>query len=369
MVHSRNLIVGPKGPPHTGQSAYASHLTRAFHDVDHDFIPLPMRNAQAGLFDYLKKALLSLVVAWRIRTGPQVGKAIMILDGGWGLALNIVTAAAIVGRGGHVFFSHHSFRYINAPSTLMRWLVTIAGRRQTHLFLSAEMAMRFTKRYGRIDYIVMSNARRVRAEDFFVARTGARDVIRVGFLSNLTAAKGLYRFLDVAQALISGQTRVEFLIAGPAENQDMAAQLREICDASNGQISWLGPIYGNQKSEFFRYIDVFLFPTFYEDEAEPNVLIEALASGCYCISTTRGCIPELLGAAGLSIEESAEFCTLSAEAITTFVQSPRDLRLAIASRATSRHAELVARSQSTEDNLKVLFASDQAPTAGVVQVA
>ena len=62
----------------------------------------------------------------------------------------------------------------------------------------------------------------------------------------------------------------------------------------NPNIHYHGPIYGPKKVTFFKDADVFVLPSFYKTEEAPLSIIEALASGCYVITSTVGSIPSML---------------------------------------------------------------------------
>lgn len=55
-----------------------------------------------------------------------------------------------------------------------------------------------------------------------------------------------------------------------------------------------GAIYGSAKERLFRESDIFVFPTFYEQEAFPLVNIEAMRAGLPVVSSNEGSIPEMV---------------------------------------------------------------------------
>jgi glycosyltransferase involved in cell wall biosynthesis len=222
------------------------------------------------------------------------------------------------------FIHHHGFGYINA-STIINKVVFSLLRNQTHIVLSRGMATALTSRY-RLDeskVIIMSNAA------FFAeapvnprpAPSQGAQPVRVGFLSNITFEKGFVEFFEVLGRLRYLNIEYRAYVAGP-----VAPEARQVFDrlcASGCDIEYIGGIYGEAKEQFYRQLDIFLFPTKYVNEAEPLVIHEALRSGVYVIACNRGSIADTLenGAGLVFVEES--FVDFAAECIRT-LSSHRD---------------------------------------------
>ena len=64
---------------------------------------------------------------------------------------------------------------------------------------------------------------------------------------------------------------------------------------NDGRINvlWIKGAYSTEKQELFKKTHIFVFPS--RIEAQPLVLIEAMASGCAIISSKAGLIPSMLG--------------------------------------------------------------------------
>lgn len=69
-------------------------------------------------------------------------------------------------------------------------------------------------------------------------------------------------------------------------------------------VYYYGRKYGQDKEAFFRTSDIFVFPTFYNNECFPLVLLEAMQHGVPCISTTEGGVPDIIddGKTGLVVD-------------------------------------------------------------------
>jgi glycosyltransferase involved in cell wall biosynthesis len=72
-----------------------------------------------------------------------------------------------------------------------------------------------------------------------------------------------------------------------------------------GAVTYLGPVYGEAKNELLAKTDVFVFPTFYAQEAFPLVLLEAMQFGCAVVSTFEGAIGDIVreGETGLLVRQ------------------------------------------------------------------
>ena len=117
-------------------------------------------------------------------------------------------------------------------------------------------------------------------------------------------------------------------------------------------LEYAGPVYGADKESFYASIDLFIFPTRYRHEAEPLVVLEALAHGRPVIAFGRGCIPALLaGGVGQAVPLEANFAATAVELFTRWIRDTSAF-LAQGELARSRFAELKRKSQA---DIQVLF--------------
>ncbi|CAN0507481.1 unnamed protein product, partial [Phaeothamnion confervicola] len=140
----------------------------------------------------------------------------------------------------------------------------------------------------------------------------------IGFLSNISLQKGVDVFLDLCQHLEERGWDGVAYIAGPFQDNEIKeyvfARLRNL-----NSICYLGPVYNELKNAFFEKIDIFIFPSSYSNEAEPLVVIEALANSIPVISTARGCLMEMIAnGAGVIIPKREEFAARAAEVILSW---------------------------------------------------
>jgi glycosyltransferase involved in cell wall biosynthesis len=256
------------------------------------------------------------------------------LSAGWGQLYEGLFVALARARGARVFLHHHSFAYVER-TTLPAWLLFhVAGRAACHVVLCEAMASRLRQRYPVMSApTVISNAGLVVSP-----RARVRTELRcVGFLGNVSRAKGLLDVLEVARRLAPHGIRMR--VAGPFEEENLREEV-ERAATELGTVEYLGPRYGDGKSEFFDSIDALLFPSFLS-EAAPLVVLEALASGVPVVARNRGCVRSMVGRdAGLVLDPDCDFISAAADRILSWRDRPDEL--VAASESALQHSRELA---------------------------
>jgi glycosyltransferase involved in cell wall biosynthesis len=295
-------LIGPLPPPVNGLSvandAVAAALAKAgFLVRRHN---LSADRAPGALVYHLSR--MGAVV----RTLAALGRekrvtACLSVDGGLGLAYGVVVAAMLRLTGAAVSIHHHSFAYIDHPSRLMRLFLKVAPPRRLHVFLCAEMGGRFAAAYPEPSgsssaSVVLPNAFMVPlaacaeatlADD--AAGNAGRPLV-LGHMSNLSLEKGCDLFLDLFDRLAEAGAPVRAVLAGPVADSGLVSRIALMRMTHGERFEYRGAVYGDDKARFFEAIDVFAFPSRYRNEAQPLVLIEALAHGRPLMTVARGCI-------------------------------------------------------------------------------
>lgn len=301
--HTRSLrvcAVGSLPPPITGNSASFKSICAELDDLNPDAIKVIDITGRAD--NRIKRGfnkIIAYIRSWVIilnESRVKRRRIYHVCEGAKGLPFTALTVLISRFLKYKIYLHHHSFGYINNYRVIMYLINIFMGNYGNHIFLSSAMAERFFDVYHvRRNYLINHNLTQMKS---FISnarstpRLKSRDRIRVGHLSNLSFEKGLDTFVAIAETAIKEALELEFVLGGPA----MSAVERDfIEDAQNrmrGRFTWVGAQYGDEKIRFFKGIDIFLFPTRYYHEAQPIVLLEALASGCAVISVDRGCIGE-----------------------------------------------------------------------------
>lgn len=158
----------------------------------------------------------------------------------------------------------------------------------------------------------------------------------LGFFSNVVASKGIGAFLDVVERLQGAGRLVAARVAGPVDASIATfvhGRLAALRDAR-----YVGALRGDaDKRSFFAGVHRLLLPSRHVHEAEPLVVIEALAHGVPVIATDRGCLPTAWAHPRVVRLFAADaFVDAASVAIAASMDAPDDLA-ADAAAATAWH--------------------------------
>lgn len=139
------------------------------------------------------------------------------------------------------------------------------------------------------------------------AKQASVDKVRLLHLSSLIDTKGYPDYLESLRYLKSEQN-VEAVLCGRITGSQFANRFKKEDEAEqwlgktlgdlkqlpNLEVSWVKGAWGADKDKLFGEAHIFVFPSVYAVEAQPLVLLEAMASGCAIITTTVGEIRTIL---------------------------------------------------------------------------
>lgn len=120
--------------------------------------------------------------------------------------------------------------------------------------------------------------------------------LRVLFVAMLRESKGVLVLLDAAAQLVARGVPVALEIMGqfisPEFAEQVHARVKEL--KLQNHVKFLGLLTGDAKFAAYARADVFSMPTFYESEAFPVVLLEAMAYGLPIVATRWRGIPSIV---------------------------------------------------------------------------
>jgi glycosyltransferase involved in cell wall biosynthesis len=182
-----------------------------------------------------------------------------------------------------------------------------------------------------------------------------RRAVRCLYLSSLIDTKGFPEYLEALHRLVArAGPPVEAVLCGRLTHSDFSnrfhdsssakawidQQIAEINRSPRVHVRWVKGAVGAEKATLFREAELFVLPTRYAVEAQPLVLLEAMASGCAIITTRAGEIPTILD------DQSALFLATGAtDALATALQTLVADAGARARLARAAHARFMERYQ------------------------
>jgi glycosyltransferase involved in cell wall biosynthesis len=135
------------------------------------------------------------------------------------------------------------------------------------------------------------------------------DPLRILFLSSLIDTKGYPEYLEAMTALSAKRGPfVEAILCGPLTasqfgerfqrnkeaRQWIESKIAEINSSSRARACWIPGARGDAKWTLYQKANIFVLPSRYSVEAQPIVLLEAMAHGCAIITTSVGEIRTIL---------------------------------------------------------------------------
>ena len=146
--------------------------------------------------------------------------------------------------------------------------------------------------------VFRSSSREVVPYGITVGERGSRE--REGkkmlFVGNIYESKGVDLIVDALSRLSNHPDACLTIVGGgtKARFTQLKAKIAEL--NLEARVRLLGVVTGSAKWQEFRDADLFVFPSFYEAEKYPIVLIEAMGMGLPVISTQWRGIPDILSA-------------------------------------------------------------------------
>lgn len=258
------------------------------------------------------------------------------LSGGLGQLYELLFILIARLAGWQIYLHHHSFAYIEKFSLISWIMFAIAGTKATHITLSIGMANAIRKQYPSCVHNALALSNAAFLPESNSTESSRRDkVVRVGFLGNISEAKGILEFLEVAAELERRNVSIEMKVAGPFEDNTIARKVTERM-AVLKTIEYLGPKYGAAKTQYLMSLDALLFPSRYQNEAEPLVIHEAMRTGLPVIATPRGAIGEVITqGAGRVVSSEKAFVNEAVETLLMWNRSPSEFSM-VSQRARER---------------------------------
>lgn len=290
------IMIGPFPPPVHGMAKNLQIVKEQLAGetvICLDISPGGLKRNFVYHFTKFYKVCFTLTRFFYLLVTKQVRSIYMPPDAGLGLYYSFIFIRIALLFRQRVVLHHRSFAYIHTKNFLMDKIAFLSEGLITHIFLCNCMRERFEGVYGTIQQaLIVSNAQHVEIKKSAKDINDTNESVTIGFLSNLSEHKGLYIFLQLIESLFSKGVKIRVLLAGPPDCDEVEHFINDYLKNGHLPIEYLGPIYGAQKSQFFDQLDFFVFPTKYKNEAQPNVVFEAMAGGSCVVSSNLACLSE-----------------------------------------------------------------------------
>lgn len=292
------VIVAASIPPVQGQALVAQRVGMLVSSAGHEthFVSRNPQQLHRGI-GYYASLLVGLLRALRksfaLRGRRRAPKTVYVTSsGGLGILAEGLCVALLLRRTDRLVVHHHSFAYLNKPTLAFRAVSRSVYRRAFHVVLCEHMAALLGAHVASKRISIVSNAAFVdtpgKAQNSEPIESAG---LRLGHLSNLAVEKGLDLVLGV---LSDTPDDVSLTIYGSPIDGQSATLLREALETFPSRLTHIEPTNREGVWDFFRSIDLFLFPSRYRNEAAPLVVLEALSAGVPVVASDRGCIPSQL---------------------------------------------------------------------------
>lgn len=283
------IFIGPFPKPVHGQSLATQSMFEFFSQAG--FNQKKIDVSATGIKKIIAHLYAFIVILFSEKTSVYIS-----LNSNNGLILNVLLVLAARLKNSNLYLHYHAYDHIRRRSKVLYWLTKLAGKRACHIVLGQTMANDLQKSVGfQLDTFVLNNSKLIEQNKFHAQPK--ESVIRLGHLSNLTKEKGLTATIDTA-IYLKNYFSIELHLAGPATSEYVNDEIQRAKAAFGESLKYLGPLYGQDKDQFYASIDYFIFPSQYKNEAEPLVVLEALAAGVPVIASRIGCIADDIGSVG-----------------------------------------------------------------------
>jgi glycosyltransferase involved in cell wall biosynthesis len=193
-----------------------------------------------------------------------------------------------------VFHLHTKVIKENFHLYFKKWLYSLVFKNINVICLSKSLVPDLLDIYKSKPYIVPNGIQQL-SKPLKHPHSVIESVPQILFLSNYIEDKGILVLIEALDILKSrGCDFNARLVGAPA---DLTTEfVQNIINSKNlsDRTVVTGPLFGDDKIMEFQHANIFVFPTYYRNEAFPLVILEAMQAGIPVVSTSEGGIPDII---------------------------------------------------------------------------
>jgi glycosyltransferase involved in cell wall biosynthesis len=296
-------MLGQTPPPYHGQAIATETL------FNHDFRRVHVRTvrmayseepSEVGRFRWSKIAHLWWLLAKCIRELRRLDDAIVYYPpagpGYVPILRDVIFLVLLKPFARGLVFHFHAGglgAFLSSRPILRRVALAAYGRPLVSIEISARDEPRISEMIGAVEHAIVPNGLDVPS---LAPERRRSDPPVVLFVGSLSESKGVLDVIETAAILRSRGRPTSFRIVGAWKDEVTRRRALELIERHglHETVAFLGLVTGDEKWELYRSSDLFLFPSHFEAENFPLVLLEAMAFGLPTVSTDWRGIPEIV---------------------------------------------------------------------------
>lgn len=295
-----------------------------------------------------------------LKAGPS-DAVYLTYEAGYGIIYLAPIAIIARMRGIQVWVHHHTSAHTITRSHRFAWLLRLLPINCQHIALSDKMSRDLLTIYAisSRNCVRCGNASLLRQKatppDPPNAILGQKPIrqsraLSLGFISNISKEKGALEALALFDIYVRHFPDARLIVAGPLMDEECNHELTARLTQKGSRITYLGQVSGTAKNDFFEGIDVLVFPTQYQYEAQPLVVLESLEKEKPTLTTNVGYLGEMLSEVGWAYQPK-DYQALAYAQLNAWTSDP--LQYAAAA-AAAKTLFCTAMKKSREDAMRLV---------------
>lgn len=303
------FIFGRFPPPIDGQTLATERLA-ALLEQDIDVVRVDTEPSSDSVNSRLRRAVHFAKLRPRLReqVSRNLGGIVLwtsVSPDPLGHFRDLAVSMPAFGPDNHIYAVIHrgNFRKLFESRTTRATARLLLKRAKGFVFLSEHLALECEQWIPEARRIVIPNTidDQLLATDAEIERKqrqrACRRILRVLFVGHMLREKGFYDVLEAVYHLHSRGLKIQGHFVGPwrsaTDRDKFARRVREL-NIENVIVHHGSIDNRSALKALHAEADVFVLPTYYKNEAQPLVILEALNSGTPVVSTAHAGIPEMV---------------------------------------------------------------------------